>query len=135
MDEPLFGAAGAWGATKSSLGNFLAMGQTRLALLSNELEVGRITFMRQLLQAQALMFCAALAVVLTVALLVLLFWDQRLLVVGLSAFLFWALGAYFFLALRRVGKETEPLFGASLAELQEDLRQLKAASGHGPKTD
>ncbi len=132
MGEPLSGGAGAWGAAKSSFGNFLAVGQTRLALLGNELEVARITFMRQLMQAQALMFCLALAVVLTVALLVLLFWDQRLVVLGLCAALFWALGVYFFLALRSGDKKTEPLFSASLAELQEDLRQLKATSGHGP---
>jgi uncharacterized membrane protein YqjE len=52
-----------------------------------------------------------------------------------AAALFWVVSVYFVIRLRQADKKTEPLFGASLAELQEDLRQLKAASGHGPTSD
>lgn len=126
---------GAWGAAKAKAGSLLAIGYTRLQLLGNELEVGRITVIRQLMLAQALLFCVGVGVLLTVVGLALLFWEQRLLVVGLAAALFWLLAGYFFYAMRQVGKTAQPLFNGSLAELQEDLRQLKAASGHGPTPD
>ena len=80
-------------------------------------------------------FFVGLGVVLSVIGLTLLFWEQRLLVVALSAALVWALALYFYFAMRNSSKQSEPLFNASLAELQEDLRQLKAASGHGRSPD
>lgn len=126
---------GAWSAVLAKAGSLLTIGQTRLELLGNEIEVGRITAMRLLMLAQALLFCVALAVVLTVIGLAFLFWEQRLVVVALAGLLFWALAVYFYLALRKGSNKTEPLFAASLAELQEDLRQLKAASKHEPTPD
>ena len=129
------GDGGTWGAVKDKAVTLLAIGQTRLELLGNELEVGRVTAMRQLMLAQALLFCVGLGVVLTVVGLALLFWEQRLMVVALSGALVWALALYFFFAMRRGSSKSEPLFNASLAELQEDLRQLKAASGHGRSPD
>jgi len=124
-----------WGAARDKAITLLALGQTRLELLGNELEVARITAMRQLMLAQALLFCVGLGVVLTVIGLALLFWEQRLMVVALSGALVWALALYFYVAMRRGSSKSEPLFNASLAELQEDLRQLKAASGHGRSPD
>lgn len=124
-----------WGAARDKAITLLALGQTRLELLGNELEVARITAMRQLMLAQALLFCVGLGVVLTVIGLALLFWEQRLMVVALSGALVWALALYFYVAMRSGSKHSEPLFNASLAELQEDLRQLKAASGHGRSPD
>lgn len=124
-----------WGAARDKAITLLALGQTRLELLGNELEVARITAMRQLLLAHALLFCVGLGVVLTVVGLALLFWEQRLLVVALAGALVWAFALYFYFAMRTSAKESEPLFNASLAELQEDLRQLKAASAHGRSPD
>ncbi len=120
-----------WGAARDKAATLLAIGQTRLELLGNELEVGRITIMRQLLLAQALLFCVALGSVLTVMGLVILFWEQRLVVVILAAALVWGVALYVYLAMQRTARHAAPLFNASLAELQEDLRQLKAATGHG----
>ena len=119
---------GAWSAAKAKAVTLLTIGQTRLELLGNELEVGRISAMRQLMLGLALSFCIGLGVLLTVIGLTLLFWEQRLLVVGLTGALIWALALYFYFALRQGAQKTEPLFNASLAELQEDLRQLKAAT-------
>ena len=126
---------GVWANARDKAVNLLAIGQTRLELLGNELEVGRVTAMRQLMLAQALLFCVGLGVVLTVVGLALLFWEQRLMVVALSGALVWGLALYFYFAMRTVASKSEPLFNASLAELQEDLRQLKAASGHGRSPD
>jgi len=122
---------GAWGAVQAKAASLLAIGQTRLELLGNELEVARIKAMRELTLTLALLFCIGLGVVLTVAALALLFWEQRLLVVGLACALFWALALYIHFAMRRDSAKMEPIFADSLAELREDLRQLKSASHHG----
>lgn len=129
------GESGAWSAAKSKAITLLAIGQTRLELLGNELEVGRQSAMRQLVLALGLSFCVGLGVLLTVIGLTLLFWEQRLVVVGLAGAVVWALALYFYFALRQGAQKTEPLFSASLEELQEDLRQLKAATRHGPAPD
>jgi uncharacterized membrane protein YqjE len=129
------GDSSVWGAAKGRAVTLLAILQTRLELLGNEIEVGRITAMRQLMLALSLLFCVALGLVLAVVALTLLFWEQRLWVVTLAGALFWGLALYFYLAMRGASRKTEPLFAASLAELQEDLRQLKAASRHGPTAD
>ena len=134
MSQPL-GESGAWGAAKAKAVTLLAIGQTRLELLGNELEAGRQSAMRQLMHALAMMFCIGLGVVLTIVGLTLHFWEQRLVVLGLSGGLIWAFALYFYLSLRQGAKETEPLFNASLTELQEDLRQLKAATRHGRAPD
>lgn len=131
MDSKQGNSGGTWHAARQKAATLLAIGQTRLELLGNELEVGRITIMRQLMLAQALLFCVALGIVLTVMGLVILFWDQRLVVVALAAALVWGLALYAYLAMQRSNREAAPLFNDSLAELQEDLHQLKAASGHG----
>ncbi len=125
------GDSGVFGAARSKATSWLAIAQTRLDLLRNELEVGRITIMRQLMLALALAFCVGLGLVLTVIALTLLFWEQRLLVVSLSGAVFWAVAVYLVVALRRRDTQPAPLFSESLAELQEDLRQLKAAADHG----
>ncbi len=133
--DPQYGESGAWGAAKARAGSLLAIGYTRLQLLGNELEVGRISAMRQLMVALALVFCVGVGVLLTVGALVIFFWEQRQTIVSMAAALFWVLSVFFVIRLRQADKKTEPLFGASLAELQEDLRQLKAASGHGTTPD
>lgn len=125
----------AFETAKAKAATLLALGHTRLELLGNELETGGRTALRQLMLAQALLFGAGLGIVLTVIALALLFWEQRLLVVALAAALAWALTTYCYLTLRGSTRKAEPLFAASLAELQEDLRQLRAATGHGPQTD
>jgi uncharacterized membrane protein YqjE len=131
------GSGSAWGAVNHKATTLLEIAHTRLELLGNELEVARITIMRQLLLGQALFFCVAMGVVLTIIGLVILFWEQRLVVVCLAMASAWAAALYIYLALGSNKKHAEPLFNASLAELQEDLRQLKAAAAdhdHGRKT-
>jgi uncharacterized membrane protein YqjE len=130
MDSAL-GKGGAWGATRDKAATLLAILQTRLELLGNELEVGRITVTRQLVLTLSLLFCVMLGVVLTVMGLIFLFWEQRVIVVAMAAVLIWGMALYVYYALQRSNRRAAPLFNATLAELQEDLRQLKAAAGHG----
>jgi uncharacterized membrane protein YqjE len=126
---------GAFGAARAQIVTLLALGQTRLELLGNEIETGRLNAMRQFMLAQALLLSAGLAVVLTVAGLALVFWEQRVLVVVIAGALSWAFAVYFYIAMRQSAERKEHLFASSLAELQEDLRQLKASTGHGPAAD
>ena len=121
-----------WGAVHHKATSLLETAQTRLELLSNEVEVARITITRQVVLALALLFCVTMGLILSTIGLVVLFWEQRLLVTALAAGLAWAAAVYVFLSMRSTAKHAAPLFNATMAELQEDLRQLKAAAGHGP---
>jgi uncharacterized membrane protein YqjE len=120
-----------WDSFHHKATSLLEMAQTRLELLSNEVEVARITITRQLILALALLFCVSMGLVLSTIGLVILFWEQRLLVAGIAAALAWGGAAYIYLRMRSTARHAAPLFNASMAELQEDLRQLKAAAGHG----
>ena len=129
------GSGSAWGAVNRKATTLLEIVHTRLDLLGNELEVARITIVRQFLLAQALLFCVAVGVVLTIISLIILFWEQRLAVACLAAAAVWAAALVVYFQLRGSKQDAAPLFNASLSELQEDLRQLKAAAAaHGRET-
>ena len=131
------GSGSAWGAVNHKATTLLEIAHTRLELLGNELEVARITIVRQLLLAQALLFCVGIGLILTIIGLVILFWEQRLVVVSLAAAAAWVAALSIYFALGSNKKHEAPLFNATLAELREDLRQLKAAAtdhDHGRKT-
>ena len=129
------GREGLFAALRNIAITLLAMGQTRLELLGNEIEIQKVNAVRMLLLAQAMVFCAALGIVLSVALVALLIWEQRLVVVAVSAGVFLAAAAWCYRALVRILNTQESAFSATLAELREDMRRLKSASGHATKTD
>lgn len=114
--------------------SLLGTGRTRLQLLGNEIQTEKLRILRQLGLAAAMVFCAGLAVLLAIGLLVVLFWDQRVAVLAVLTVLFIALGGFFLMALRRSSDEADNPFAASLAELQEDLRQLKSAAAASPSS-
>ena len=111
-----------------------AMLGTRLELLGNEVEVEKLRILRMLLLAQTLMFSAMVASLLTVALLALWLWELRLGVLGVFAVLFIVCAWLAYRALMRLASRPEPAFAASLGELREDLRRMKAACGDHAKT-
>jgi len=123
------------GTLKNIAATLLDSVQTRLALLANEIQIEKHLALQQLKLGLALLFCLGLGVLLTVALAVLLWWEQRILVLGLFAALFLVLAGYFYAALRRNNAASTPLFAVSLAELQEDLRQLREVTGDEPEPD
>jgi uncharacterized membrane protein YqjE len=103
----------------------LAIFQTRLELLSNEMEEERLRIEQMLLYGSVALFFFGLAVMLLTAFFVVLFWDShRLLVLGGFAALFFVAGLLAWNALRRVAREKSKLFSASLAELADDRVQL-----------
>jgi uncharacterized membrane protein YqjE len=100
-------------------------------LLSNEIQTEKYRLFKQLGLGLALIFCLGVGVVLAVGLAVVLWWDNRVAVLGASTALFLGLAGYFYTALRRVGEQEQPLFGDSVAALQEDLRQLQEVTRRG----
>ena len=105
----------------------LNSGKTRLELLGNEIEEEKLRALRMAIMAQGVIFCLGLAIVLGVAGLAVLFWESRLAVFGLSALFFLLLGAIFYSYFKQFSHRPDRVFAASIAELQEDIRQLKAA--------
>jgi uncharacterized membrane protein YqjE len=119
-------------ALKSIATTLLASGKTRLELLSNEIEEEKHRAIKLVLMAQGMVFCFGVGTLLAVALLTVLFWDSRLAVLGLCTLAFLLAGGVFLALFRRATQRSDRVFAASIAELQEDIRQLKAAAGHEP---
>jgi len=123
---------GLFAALKAMAATLLAGGRTRLALLANEIEEEKRRAVHMFVMAQGLVFCAGVGSVFAVALLTALFWENRLFVLGAATVIFLALAGYFYAQLKRAAQQPDQVFAATLAELQEDLRQLKAAIGQEP---
>ena len=113
--------------------SLLAAAQTRLALLGNELAVQKHLVLQQVALLLALLFCLGLAVVMLVGLALVLWWESRLTVLALGSLGFVGLAAFLYARLMGLQAQAEPVFAASLAELQEDVRQLREAAGHDNK--
>jgi uncharacterized membrane protein YqjE len=103
----------------------VAIAHTRLDLLSSDLEEERAHLFSLLVMALLAMFCVGVGVVLATLLLVVAFWDtHRLLVLGMLAGLFLAVGiAAWVFALQKT-KSKPRLFAASMSELLKDLQHL-----------
>ncbi len=119
------GSPGLYLALKNTVATLLGMAQTRLELAGLELQLEKIRLLRQVALAFGIIISAAFGVLLLVALTTLLFWEQRIVVVGVFTGLFMALAVWFYMALKRSVATAEPLFTGSLSELQKDLAQLK----------
>ena len=117
-------------ALKNIAATLLASGKTRLELLGNEIEEEKLRAINLLLMVQGMVFCFGVGTLLTVAYLTVLFWDNRLFVLSASAGFFLVLGGVFFVLFKRLTHRPEKIFASSIAELKEDLRQLKAVVGH-----
>ncbi len=81
------------------------------------------------------MFSALAAVLMAAAFLTLWLWEYRLGVLALCMALFGASAWLAYRALMRMIEQPASPFATSLSELQEDLRRLKAASGHATTPD
>lgn len=116
---------------KRMAGTVLAILQTRLELLANELYEERLRFEQTLLYAGIALLFFGLSIMLLTIFVVVLFWDsQRLPVLGGLTAMFFIAGLLMWSALRRTAKKRHQLFSASLAELSNDRQQL-ASDGDG----
>lgn len=134
MGEETGAPGGLFSALARVATRLLATGKTRLELIGNELEEEKQRAIRALLLAQAMLFFFGCGLILAISFVVVLFWENRIGVLGGLSLLFLALGGVFFSLCARALCRPEKMFAASLAELQEDLRQLKAAAGRDEKS-
>jgi len=103
----------------------LAIAQTRLELLSTDLEDERAHLASLLVWALGALFCLGIGVVLTALLIVVAFWDtQRLVVLGSLAGFFLVAGIAAWAYARHQARTKPRLFAASLSEFQKDRQQL-----------
>lgn len=114
---------------KTLAGTLLAMGQTRLELLSVEIEEERIWLTSMLVWTLIALSCAALAVILATLLIVVIFWDTyRLQAIGIMIALFFAGAILAWRVLRNMTRRKPRLFSASLKELSKDREQLASSA-------
>ena len=119
-------------ALRSIAATLLSSGKTRLELIGNELAEEKIRFVRLLIFALAMVFCFAFGALVAVAGVTALFWEYRVLVLGIFLVLFVVLGFVFYNAFRQAAHRTEHVFADSIAELQEDINQLRTLAGYEP---
>lgn len=106
-------------------GTLLATAQTRLEILSTEIEEEKIRIGQQLLLAVVALFCFGLGIVFLAAFLTVLFWEShRLFVLGTLTLLFFGGGIAALLISRAKAGERSRLFADSLGELAKDREEL-----------
>ena len=125
-------SGGLFAALKNVAVTLLATGKTRLELLGNELEEQKLLAIRLFLLLQGLVLCVGVTVLLAVALMVAAFWESRVVVLGLLVVVFLVLCGVLYSMVKGVIQRPEKVFSASIAELEEDIRQLKALAGYEP---
>lgn len=116
---------GLFSSLKALLADLLEVGRTRLALLANEVEEEKLRLGQTLLFGILAIAALVVGLVLLVGFLALLFWENRLWVVGFAALV--CLVAAYGLA-RRSQAELQAgsrLFTASMQELEADLNALR----------
>ncbi len=110
-------------------GTLLAIGHTRLELLSTELEEQWMWLSSMLVWALVALFCAGLGIALATLFVVVALWDtHRLLALGVLAILFLIGAVLAWLVVRGKARAKPRLFGASLAELSKDQQELTSRS-------
>lgn len=103
----------------------LATAQTRLEILSSEIEEEKILIGQQLLLAAITLFFFGLGIVFLAAFLTVLFWEShRLFILGTLTLLFLGGGGAALLALRAKSGAGSRLFADSLGELAKDREQV-----------
>ncbi len=109
----------------------VAVVQTRLELLSTEVEEEWQRLLQILVSTFIALFFLALGIAMLTILVVTLFWDtHRTLVTILFAALYLGIGVYFSLAVRAKVHEKSKLFSASLIELTKDRQQLASTDAN-----
>lgn len=103
----------------------VAIIQTRLDLLSSDLEEDRAHWLSLLVLALSVLFLLGVAVVLATILLVMVFWDSYLfLALGALAVFFLAAGLTVWRVALHKARTRPRLFAATLSELGKDRQQL-----------
>ena len=113
---------------KNLILTLLAIGKTRAELLVTEVEEEKLRLMSLWAKAVGALFLFAVGLMMLVAFIALIFWEQRILVFGMAAGLFLVTGLLLVSALRRQIAQPSKLFRASLTELETDMAQVRQAT-------
>jgi len=126
MAEETGRAEGLFESLRNLARTFLAIVQTRIEIFASEVDEERTRLARIAVLAAVAALCIALAVVLLVFFLVVLFWDtNRLLAIGVLAGVFAVGGAAAGLGLRAAISQRPKFLSATLAELRKDRTRLE----------
>jgi uncharacterized membrane protein YqjE len=121
---------GLFAALRGAATTLVATARTRIELAGNDLELERVRLVRTLIFGISALFCFGLGIIVLIGLVLVLHWESRVLVLaGFGGGLI-AAGALLFLSMQRANRRRQA-FAATIAELEEDLRQLRAAAKHG----
>lgn len=107
-------------------GTFIAILQTRLELITVEVEEESLRLFSYLICALAAMFCIGMALLLGVLLIIVLYWDtQRVPVLISLIFIFALCGSAIILGIRGHYRAKPGMLSHTLKELSRDIEQLK----------
>ena len=120
---------GLFAALKNLMATLLAIGKTRAELLSVEIEEEKLRLISMWSKAIGAAFLLALGVIMAVFGLALAFWEQRLLVFGLFAAMFFVGAAALVFSVRQQLRQPSRLFRTSIAELESDIAELRSGKG------
>lgn len=109
--------------------NFIALLHTRAELATVELEEEALRYFTYLLMALVALFFGALALLLAVLLLVVLFWEAHRVAVLLALIVIFAgCGIFISLQIRERYRHKPHLLGYTLVELARDIDALKPSA-------
>lgn len=127
-------AGGLFAALRSTAASLIATARTRVELVGNELETERLRLVRSLVFGISALFCIGVGLLMLIGLVLILHWESRVLVLSSFGIGFLIAGAVLYAAMKRANSRRQA-FAATIAELEEDLRQLRAAAGHANPRD
>ena len=125
---------GLFDSGKRALDSLLDLALVRLELFGTELEAEKLRLFNALVQGAVALVMLALALVLTLGFVVLLFWDgYRLAAIGVLAGLFAGVGAWLLLRARAalIVRDGGP-FALTLGELRRDRESLRPTEAQLP---
>lgn len=125
---------GLFASLKGTLATLLDIFQTRLALLRHELAEEKRRLSRLVVLAAAAVFFLVVGILLLLGFLIVLFWEDRLLLLGVLTGGFLLLGTACLLGIRRLVRQGRVLFSASLQALREDVAALRGRDGQAATT-
>ena len=117
--------AGLFASLKGSLATLVAIARTRLELLVTEFEEEKHRLLSLLLCALGALFFLGLGLVMLVVFFATLFWESKVVVFAVFSLLFLGGAALLWVLCLRQLRRGSALFAGSIAELAEDIEQLK----------
>ncbi len=119
-------AGGLLGSLKNLASTLVAVVETRLQLVANELHAEKLRLAQLGLFAAAAVFFFALGIIMLTLLVIVVFWDSNRLVIGGFAGIYLLVGIAFGVAVLRRATRRSRLFEDSLRELAKDREWLSS---------